>query len=165
MTAAAGVARHRLPESSQLGDRKNFLPPAGSSQGPNLLCCRVRRALDLQSSSAGQGVPSRGSVSLFERMPSQVGQSPNARASDAAAGLPQRAPEEQLSSLDETSDWQQGSGPSGSKGRRGLPPLSRKRSEPLPPTGGRNMRHRCAAWNPTAAAAHTLARLQLSDDC
>lgn len=52
----------------------------------------------------------------------------------------------------------------GYKGRRGLPPLSRKRSKPLPAPAGRNMRQRCATWNATAAAAHTLARLQLADD-
>ncbi|KAK9904182.1 hypothetical protein WJX75_006218 [Coccomyxa subellipsoidea] len=128
---------------------------------------RVRRALDLQSLSAGRGMQSRSFASPFDRMLSRGSQSPDTRAAcaaDAAAGLPQRAQKEQLSSLDETSDWQ-GSGRCGFKGRRGLPPLSRKRSEALPPSAARNMRARCAAWNPTAAAAHTLGRLQLTDDC
>ncbi len=125
-----------------------------------VIYCRVRRALDLQTPGAQRGLDCS-FASPFEPSHSLSSQSPDPctpRISAPASVVPG----EQLCSLDETSDWQQGSGRSGYIGRRGLPPLSRKRSELLPPPTGRNMRARC---DPTAAAAQTLlARLQLNDD-
>ncbi|CAL8470719.1 g10261 [Coccomyxa elongata] len=119
---------------------------------------RVRRALNLQSSGSGNLVQSRENRSFaiaFERL----------RTPGPAGGQPRGTANEQLFSLDEASGWSKGAGSqTGYKGRRGLPPLSRKRSEPLSAPADRNMRQRCATWNATAAAAHTLARLQLADD-
>jgi hypothetical protein len=50
------------------------------------------------------------------------------------------------------------------QGQRGLPPLSRKRSEPLSAAAPRRKtRARDSLWTPAAAAAHGIARLHLVD--
>ncbi|BDA45699.1 hypothetical protein COCOBI_07-4860 [Coccomyxa sp. Obi] len=133
---------------------------------------RVRRALNLQSTGSGelvQGRENRSFATAFGQMRARSNQSPGPRVAqrgaDPAGGQPCGTADEQLFSLDEASGWCKDAGTQISyKGRRGLPPLSRKRSEPLPAPAGRNMRQRCATWSATAAAAHTLARLQLADD-
>lgn len=123
----------------------------------------MRRALNLQT-TAGQGVQQRENRSYeaaFKRMRS--GGHASCAAGMPCTPVPRPGAQEQLFSLDETSEGLQGSGRGVSRGRRGLPPLSRKRSEPLPAAANRNMRPRNLTWNPAAAATHTLARLQLND--